>query len=132
MDHKYYSEMNYSVGNVANGGHEYGNSNCNKKTKRSKEPSDFLCRTLPTKMDPERLKIMGNEDYKNGRFCEALALYDAAIEIDPNKATYRYNRTAALTALGRLLEAVFECREAIQIEPCYHRAHNRLGKLYFR
>ncbi|KAK7379464.1 hypothetical protein VNO80_04925 [Phaseolus coccineus] len=132
LDHKYYSEMNYYVGNVSNGGHEYGNCNYNKETKPSKEPSDLLCRALSTRMDPERLKIMGNEDYKNGRFCEALALYDAAIEIDPNKATYRYNRTVALTALGRLLEAVFECKEAIQIEPRYHRAHNRLGKLYFR
>ncbi|OWM82207.1 hypothetical protein CDL15_Pgr001781 [Punica granatum] len=91
-----------------------------------------MCRALSTRMDPEQLKIMGNEDYKNGRFAEALALYDAAISIDPDKASYRSNKSAALTALGRLLEAVFECREAIQIEPRYHRAHNRLGTLYLR
>ncbi|RZC12984.1 Inactive TPR repeat-containing thioredoxin TTL3 [Glycine soja] len=60
---------------------------------------------------------------------DALALYDAAIAIHPNKASYRSNRSAALTALGRLLEAVFECREAIQIEPRYKRAHYRLGNL---
>jgi len=72
---------------------------------------------------------MGNEDYNNGRFQDALALYDAAIAIHPNKASYRSNRSAALTALGRLLEAVFECREAIQIEPRYKRAHYRLGNL---
>ncbi|KAK6150428.1 hypothetical protein DH2020_015360 [Rehmannia glutinosa] len=48
-----------------------------------------LCRALSTRMDPEQLKILGNEDYKNGRFAEALALYDAAISIDPNKASYR-------------------------------------------
>lgn len=91
-----------------------------------------LCRALSTRMDPEQLKIMGNEDYKNGNFAEALALYDAAISIDPNKASYRSNKSAALTALGRLLEAVFECREAIQIEPNYHRAHHRLANLYLR
>ena len=91
-----------------------------------------LCRALSTRMDPETLKIMGNEDYKNGRFAEALALYDAAISIDPNKASYRSNKSAALAALGRLLEAVFECREAIQIEPHYQRAHHRLGTLYLR
>ncbi|XP_075655824.1 inactive TPR repeat-containing thioredoxin TTL3 isoform X2 [Castanea sativa] len=91
-----------------------------------------LCRALSTRMDPETLKIMGNEDYKNGRFAEALALYDAAISIDPNKASYRSNKSAALAALGRLLEAVFECRTAIQIEPHYQRAHHRLATLYLR
>ncbi|KAJ6682607.1 TPR REPEAT-CONTAINING THIOREDOXIN [Salix koriyanagi] len=56
----------------------------------------------------------------------------AAISIDPNKASYRSNRSAALTALGKILEAVFECREAIRIEPHYHRAHHRLANLYLR
>ena len=96
------------------------------------EKPTSLCRALSTRMDPEQLKIMGNEDYKNGRFAEALSLYDAAISIDPNKASYRSNKSAALTALGRLLEAVFECREAIRIEPYYQRAHNRLATLYVR
>lgn len=91
-----------------------------------------LCRALSTRMDPEQLKILGNEDYKNGRFAEALALYDAAISIDPSKASYRSNKSAALTALGRLLEAVFECREAIAIDPHYQRAHNRLATLCVR
>lgn len=95
-------------------------------------PPTSLCRALSTRMDPEQLKIMGNEDYKNGRFAEALALYDAAISIDPNKASYRSNKSAALTALGRLLEAVFECREAIRMEPFFQRAHNRLATLYVR
>ncbi|KAI3431076.1 TPR_REGION domain-containing protein, partial [Psidium guajava] len=98
----------------------------------SEEPPASLCRAISTRMDPETLKILGNEDYKNGRFAEALALYDAAISIDPNKASYRSNKSAALTALGRLLEAVIECREAIRIEPHYHRAHNRAATLYLR
>lgn len=109
------------------------NHNVAKSTINFNEQSNgSLCRALSTRMDPEQLKIMGNEDYKNGRFAEALALYDAAIAIDPKKASYRSNRSAALTALGRLLEAVFECREAIRIEPHYHRAHLRLGNLHFR
>nr|KYP38190.1 DnaJ isogeny subfamily C member 7 [Cajanus cajan] len=102
------------------------------ESKGSKEQPGSPCRTLSTRVDPEQLKIMGNEDYKNGRFEEALALYDAAIAIDPNKASYRSNKSAALTALGRLLEAVFECRQAIQIEPRYHRAHLLLGNLSMR
>lgn len=118
-------QTNYGMGHAGNYRSKEG-----KPTKEVQSGS--LCRALSTRMDPEQLKIMGNEDYKNGRFAEALALYDAAIAIDPNKASYRSNRSAALTALGRLLEAVFECREAIRIEPHYQRAHNRLGKLHFR
>ncbi|KNA03755.1 hypothetical protein SOVF_206100 [Spinacia oleracea] len=91
-----------------------------------------LCRALSCRMDPEELKILGNEDYKNGNFAEALALYERAIDLDPSKASYRSNKSAALTALGRLLEAVFECKEAIGIEPHYHRAHHRLANLYLR
>ncbi|XP_016459246.1 TPR repeat-containing thioredoxin TTL4-like [Nicotiana tabacum] len=112
------------MGNVVKkqGDHEQGKTGA----------SVSLCRALSTRMDPEQLKILGNEDYKNGRFAEALALYDAAISIDPNKASYRSNKSAALTALGRLLEAVFECREAITIDPHYQRAHNRLATLSVR
>ncbi|KAL9329589.1 hypothetical protein ACSQ67_004592 [Phaseolus vulgaris] len=112
---------------VANG--RYTNQKVDNASKGGTEQSGSLCRVVSTRMDPEKLKIMGNEDYKNGKFQEALALYDAAISIDPNKASYRSNKSAALTALGRLLEAVFECTKAIEIEPHYQRAHHRLGNL---
>ncbi|KAI3767785.1 hypothetical protein L2E82_18189 [Cichorium intybus] len=107
-------------------------SNTPRKEGRTPVNPTSYCRALSTRMDPEQLKIMGNEDYKNGRFAEALSLYDAAISIDPEKASYRSNKSAALTALGKLLEAVFEAREAIRIEPFYQRAHNRLATLYLR
>ncbi|KAK9134295.1 hypothetical protein Syun_013625 [Stephania yunnanensis] len=103
-----------------------------KVTNKPRPQPESLCRALSTRMDPEQLKIMGNEDYKEGRFAEALALYEAAIAIDSGKASYRSNKSAALTGLGRLLEAVFECREAIRIDPFYHRAHHRLASLYLR
>lgn len=98
----------------------------------NQEQPGTLCREVSTRMDPETLKTMGNEDYKNGNYLEALALYDAAIAIDPKKAAYRSNKSAALAALGRILEAVFECKEAIRIEPHYHKAQHRLAYLYLR
>ncbi|KAL3818913.1 hypothetical protein ACJIZ3_004818 [Penstemon smallii] len=113
----------------------YSTSSAVENVVRKKEEPEkpiSLCRALSTRMDPEQLKILGNEDYKNGRFAEAVSLYDAAISIDPNKASYRSNKSAALTAMGKLLEAAFECREAIRIDPFYQRAHNRLATLYVR
>nr|VDC85777.1 unnamed protein product [Brassica oleracea] len=98
----------------------------------NQEQPGSLCREVSTRMDPETLKTMANEDYKNGNYVEALALYDAAIAIDPKKAAYRSNKSAALAALGRILEAVFECKEAIRMEPHYHKAQHRLAYLYLR
>ncbi|KAF6159992.1 hypothetical protein GIB67_033076 [Kingdonia uniflora] len=60
-----------------------------REPQKPKEPTGSLCRAISTRMDPKQLKVMGNEDYKVGRFAEALALYEHAILIDPSKASYR-------------------------------------------
>ncbi|GAV59266.1 Thioredoxin domain-containing protein/TPR_8 domain-containing protein/TPR_11 domain-containing protein [Cephalotus follicularis] len=90
------------------------------------------CKGLMSRVDPEALKNMGNEAYKRGSFDEALGLYDRAIALDSKKAIYRCNRSAALIGLGRLMEAVIECREAIRLDSSYQRAHHRLATLYVR
>lgn len=95
-------------------------------------PPEVLCRALSKRLEPEELKEMGNEEYKNGRYAEAVALYDRAIVMDPHKASYWSNKAAALMAMGQLLEAVSECREAVRIDPSYGRAHCRLATLYLR
>ncbi|KAK1405672.1 DnaJ isogeny subfamily C member 7 [Heracleum sosnowskyi] len=84
------------------------------------------------RLDSEMLKSMGNENYKEGRYEEAIVLYAQAIAQDPSKASYYSNKSAALIGLGRLIEAVFDCRVAIRINPMYQRAHQRLAKLYLR
>lgn len=83
-------------------------------------------------LDPEVLKRLGNEKYKEGKFREALDLYNQAIAIDPTKASFYSNKSAALMSLGNLIEAVFECQEAIRLDPLYHNAHYRLARLYIR
>ncbi|XP_054789019.1 TPR repeat-containing thioredoxin TTL1 [Prosopis cineraria] len=89
-------------------------------------------RSPKNRADPEVLKTMGNEAYKQGRFEEALALYERAIAVDSNKATFHCNKSAALIGLGRLLEAIVECQEAIRLEPSYNRPHHRLATIYLR
>lgn len=80
----------------------------------------------------EDVKNAGNERYKKGHFAEALLLYDRAIALAPGHALYHSNKSAALTGLGRLSEAVQECQEAISIDHSYIRAHQRLASLYLR
>ncbi|KAL2326794.1 hypothetical protein Fmac_020221 [Flemingia macrophylla] len=84
------------------------------------------------RVDPEEVKRMGNEEYRRGRFAEALCLYDRAIALSPGNAAYRSNRAAALTGLGRLPEAVKACEEAVGLDPNYGRAHQRLAMLFLR
>lgn len=99
--------------------------------KNSNELAHFLSQRNNS-IEPEVLKSMGNEAYKKGDFEEALALYDKAISLDSNKATYRCNKSAALIGLGRFQEAIMECEDSIRLDPSYERAHNRLATIYFR
>lgn len=98
--------------------------------KNSDDVAQF--RSPRNRVDPEVLKTMGNEAYKQGKLEEALSLYNQAIRLDSNKATYHCNKSAALMGLGRLLEALVECEEAIRLEPSYTRAHHRLATIYLR
>ncbi|XP_073147885.1 inactive TPR repeat-containing thioredoxin TTL3-like [Henckelia pumila] len=103
-----------------------------KKSTQASRGFGNVVRSCANKMDSDALKSLGNDKYEKGQFEEALALYDQAIAIDPCNACYYSNKSAALMGLGRLLEAIFECREAIRIDPLYHNAHYRLAKLYLR
>ncbi|KAF8110454.1 hypothetical protein N665_0083s0021 [Sinapis alba] len=82
--------------------------------------------------NPEEVKRLGNEMFKKGCFGEALKFYDRALELSPSNATYRSNRAAALSGLGRVAEAVVECEHAIRLDPNFARAHHRLATLLLR
>lgn len=94
--------------------------------------SETLVKRAMASSDPEEVKRAANELYRRGSFVEALSLYDRAISLFPENAACRSNRAAALTALGRLGEAVRECEEAVRLDLGYGRAHQRLAALYLR
>ncbi|OMO74819.1 Tetratricopeptide-like helical [Corchorus capsularis] len=93
--------------------------------------SDFMRKAMGNS-EPEEVKRVGNEMYKKGHFSEALNLYDRAIALSPGNAAYRSNRAAALTALGKIGEALKECEEAVRLDPNYWRARQRLASLMLR
>ncbi|XP_022980960.1 TPR repeat-containing thioredoxin TTL1-like [Cucurbita maxima] len=84
------------------------------------------------RLKPDELKSMGNEAYKQGKFEEALALYDRAIALDSENPVYYSNKGASLIALHRFMEAIEECKKALRIQPSYQRAHHRLATTYLR
>ncbi|KAI3466052.1 hypothetical protein Pfo_022715 [Paulownia fortunei] len=124
---------NYGHGSIMRGGlvskpgFDSGSTNYSRGLMVGGEPGKRM--GVCSSNDPEELKRMGNDNYKNGHFAEALTLYEKAIAISPSNAAYHFNRAAALIGLRRLVEAVRECEEAIRLDPGYARAHHRLGSL---
>ena len=58
---------------------------------------------------------MGVEKYNNGRYTEAIKLYDLAILVDPNNSTYYINRGVAKGALNNKIGAMDDYNKAIKI-----------------
>ncbi|KAK9087237.1 hypothetical protein Syun_029631 [Stephania yunnanensis] len=144
--HNYYNSINNNVHNISNpsirrdacddsipkGTYASGNGNSIGNGVNQAEYPGRWRRAISKGLDAEKLKTMGNEEFKKGRLVEALALYDRAIAVNPEIATCRNNKGIVLASMNRLLEAVFECREAVRIDPSYQRAHHCLGALYLR
>ncbi|MCO5573829.1 hypothetical protein L7F22_027604 [Adiantum nelumboides] len=132
---------------LSNGNLLVGSGNGNVKSiggaiKSNSKPGDVLnhstvvdCSLLKkaqTSSDPEEIKNAGNEYFRRGHFSEALMLYTKAVSLLPRSAAYRSNRAAALSAIGRLGEAVKECEDAIRLDFTCARAHQRVVSLYLR
>ncbi|KAJ4416126.1 hypothetical protein N0V85_002419 [Neurospora sp. IMI 360204] len=83
----------------------------------------------------DRMKGEGNDEYKAGRWQNALEKYTAALEIDPaNKGTNSkilQNRALCYTKLKQFDEAIADCERAISLDPSYLKARkskaNALG-----
>lgn len=94
-----------------------GEANCNKI------PNEEL------KARAEKLKNLGNLDFKRKKYHDAMYLYSKAIDICP-ESVYYSNRAACLLKLGRNDEAISDCRRAIDIDPTLVRPYLRLGLLF--
>lgn len=64
-----------------------------------------------------RLEVMGDLAYADGRYQEALANYEAALDKQPNDAESHFDRGQALLALERPLEAREAFAVAVDLEP---------------
>lgn len=99
---------------------------------RTESDLDAELKKALSSLNADELKESGNKFYKMGKFAEALKLYDRAVVTEPRVAQYRANRAAALAGLGRLEEAIKDCKDAIAIDVNHGRAHQRLANLLIR
>jgi tetratricopeptide (TPR) repeat protein len=72
---------------------------------------------------------LGLIDHARADFQRAVAFYDTAISMLPNKADYYVDRGAAMQALGNLSEFQQNLRKALETEPTHERANFLMGKL---
>ena len=67
-----------------------------------------------------------------GRIDEAIACYQAAIDLQPGYVEAHYNLGHELAKLGRTDEAIPQYLEALRLKPDYVEAHNNLGYAYLK
>lgn len=80
-----------------------------------------------------KLKEEGNEFYKQRKFDEAMAKYDAAVALEPKNSTFLLNRTAVYFEKQEYDTCIAECEKALE----HVREHNKndyqlVGKLLTR
>ena len=82
--------------------------------------------TETDELSAEDYLSQGNNSYAQGRYEEAIASYDQAIEIQPDYALAWYNRGVALEKLEKYEDAIASYDQAIKFQPDYAFAwHNR-------
>ncbi|MEG4282183.1 CHAT domain-containing protein, partial [Microcoleus sp. A006_D1] len=67
-----------------------------------------------------------------GKYEEAIASYDKALEIKPDKHEAWYNRGIALRNLGKYEEAIASYDKALEIKPDKHEAWNNRGLALYK
>jgi tetratricopeptide (TPR) repeat protein len=97
--------------------------------KKIREENEAAARA-PPRPPPQKATIqLGNAALKEGRFEDALAIYDAAPPpSEERKNRYLTNRSHALYELGRYDEAVDAARECTSLDPDYVKGWFWLGK----
>ena len=77
-------------------------------------------------------RILGLLMYNSGRYDQAVAEYQRAIELEPGNSDAYRRRGIAYQADGQVDPALSEYRRAIQVEPSYYRNHQALGDFWFK
>jgi Tfp pilus assembly protein PilF len=72
------------------------------------------------------LWLQGTQRLTEGRVEEAVELYEESIEAKPTAEGYTY-RGWAVSSLGRIDEAIDDCKKAIRIDPEFGNPYNDIG-----
>lgn len=106
------------------------------KLARYKDATGYFRRLFTIKNSPEvrnalcyALQAWGNEADKNGRFSQAEACFEEALQHQPEHASYWYNLGNAQRELGKYSAALTSFLTSIQINPNDADTYNNLGNV---
>lgn len=97
-----------------------------KITKKKKDEEAYID---PVKA--EEANQLGNTEYKNHNFAEAIKHYSEAVKRGPSVAKHFSNRAAAYIKVMSLSEALSDCETALTLDPNFLRAHQRKCNVLF-
>ncbi|KAG0441841.1 Small glutamine-rich tetratricopeptide repeat-containing protein alpha [Dictyocoela muelleri] len=83
-----------------------------------------------SKRHAEKLKNLGNLDFKKGNYDQAIILYTKAIELNPDCVFYS-NRAASYAKLGKIDMVIADCQKSIDLDPAFVKPYLRLGLVFF-
>lgn len=70
-----------------------------------------------TANDINELTLRGNQDYRDGRLNQAVAVYSEALKLAPNNVKALNNRGLAFEANGQLKDALVDLSRAVELAP---------------
>ncbi|GMH44069.1 hypothetical protein BSKO_12003 [Bryopsis sp. KO-2023] len=76
-------------------------------------------------MSALELKEEGNNEFKQGNYLKAAAVYTKGIKIDPKNAVFYSNRCAALLKLSKVSKAMADAEECIALRPEWEKGYFR-------
>jgi tetratricopeptide (TPR) repeat protein len=98
----------------------------------SAESAEDACRRAIARRpdDPDAYLALGGLLYEQGRFAEALAVYDRALVAANEAPEVHYNRGIVLEDLGRFDDALDAYRSALRLDEAFADAHWNAARLY--
>ncbi|KAG0371325.1 hypothetical protein BC939DRAFT_478682 [Gamsiella multidivaricata] len=83
---------------------------------------------IESPLTAEHIKAQANQEYKLGNYAAAVDLYGQSIKMEPSKATYYGNRSAALMMIKKYADAAKDCQTAVQLDPSFVKGYLRGAK----
>lgn len=79
------------------------------------------------RVNADKLKVMGNEYFKKGRFSAAIEAYTEAITLDPSEAVFFTNRALCYHKKKEWARVVADCTQAVQLSTKSVKGYYLLG-----